>query len=71
MRKKHQGKLLQRKGLTTTQKQVKALNVQIEMVRRDRLLTADQKRERIDRLMATKNKLVCQTVERVNPSFER
>ncbi|ALG78367.1 DNA repair ATPase [Yersinia enterocolitica subsp. palearctica YE-P4] len=62
---------MQRKGLTTTQKQVKALNVQIEMVRRDRLLTADQKRERIDRLMATKNKLVCQTVERVNPSFER
>ncbi|HDL8529468.1 TPA: hypothetical protein PXS19_004007 [Yersinia enterocolitica] len=69
LREKHQGKLLQRKGLTTTQKQVKALNAQIEMVRRDRILTADQKRERIDRLMTTRNKLVRQTVERVNPYF--
>ncbi|HHL2559978.1 TPA: DNA repair protein [Yersinia enterocolitica] len=62
---------MQRKGLTTTRKQVKALNAQIEMVRRDKILTADQKRERIDRLMATRNKLVRQTVERVNPYFER
>ncbi|UXD25284.1 hypothetical protein FORC065_2480 [Yersinia enterocolitica] len=69
LREKHQGKLLQRKGLTTTQKQIKALNAQIEMVRRDRILTAEQKRERIDRLMATRNKLVRQTVERVNPYF--
>ncbi|WP_227739444.1 hypothetical protein [Yersinia artesiana] len=36
-----------------TQKPVKALNAQIEMMRRDRILTAAQKRERIDRLMAT------------------
>ncbi|HEO0717136.1 TPA: hypothetical protein U5E38_001682 [Yersinia enterocolitica] len=66
----NRGKLSQRQGLTATQKQVKALNAQIEMMRRDRILTADQKREKIDRLMATRNKLVQQTVERVNPYFE-
>ncbi|WP_145576573.1 LPD38 domain-containing protein [Yersinia mollaretii] len=65
----NRGKLSQRQGLTATQKQVKALNAQIEMMRRDRILTADQKREKIDRLMATRNKLVQQTVERVNPYF--
>ncbi|HFF6863910.1 TPA: LPD38 domain-containing protein [Yersinia enterocolitica] len=65
----NRGKLSQRQGLTATQKQVKALNAQIEMMRRDRILTADQKREKIDRLMATRNKLVQQAVERVNGYF--
>ncbi|MBS0056974.1 LPD38 domain-containing protein [Yersinia sp. Marseille-Q3913] len=68
---KNRGKLSQRQGLTATQKQVKALNAQIEMMRRDRILTADQKREKIDRLMATRNKLVQQAVERVNPYFNK
>ncbi|HDL7313827.1 TPA: hypothetical protein PXN27_000586 [Yersinia enterocolitica] len=67
----NRGKLSQRQGLTATQKQVKALNAQIEMMRRDRILTADQKREKIDRLMATRNKLVQQAVERVNPYFNQ
>ncbi|CFQ78308.1 TPA: LPD38 domain-containing protein [Yersinia enterocolitica] len=67
----NRGKLSQRQGLTATQKQVKALNAQIEMMRRDRILTADQKREKIDRLMATRNKLVKQAVERVNPYFNK
>lgn len=67
----NRGKLSQRQGLTATQKQVKALNAQIEMMRRDRILTADQKREKIDRLMATRNKLVQQAVERVNGYFDR
>ncbi|EKN3394630.1 LPD38 domain-containing protein [Yersinia enterocolitica] len=67
----NRGKLSQRQGLTATQKQVKALNAQIEMMRRDRILTADQKREKIDRLMATRNKLVQQAVERVNPYFNK
>ncbi|EKN3511464.1 TPA: LPD38 domain-containing protein [Yersinia enterocolitica] len=67
----NRGKLSQREGLTATQKQVKALNAQIEMMRRDRILTADQKREKIDRLMATRNKLVQQAVERVNPYFNK
>lgn len=59
------------KGLTATQKQVKALNAQFEMMRRDRILTEDQKREKIDRLMAIRNKLVQQAVERVNPYFNK
>ncbi|HFE9678947.1 TPA: LPD38 domain-containing protein, partial [Yersinia enterocolitica] len=67
----NRGKLSQRQGLTATQKQVKALNAQIEMMRRDRILTADQKREKIDRLMATRNKLVQQAVERVNGYFNK
>ncbi|HDL7376917.1 TPA: hypothetical protein PXN31_004193 [Yersinia enterocolitica] len=67
----NRGKLSQRQGLTATQKQVKALNAQIEMMRRDRILTADQKREKIDRLMATRNKLVQQAVERVSPYFNK
>ncbi|HHH1595071.1 TPA: LPD38 domain-containing protein [Yersinia enterocolitica] len=67
----NRGKLSQRQGLTATQKQVKALNAQIEMMRRDRILTADQKREKIDRLMATRNKLVQQAVERINPYFNK
>ncbi|MGM7927483.1 LPD38 domain-containing protein [Yersinia enterocolitica] len=67
----NRGKLSQRQGLTATQKQVKALNAQIEMVRRDGILTSEQKRERIDRMMATRNKLVQQAVERVNPYFNK
>ncbi|WP_261369115.1 hypothetical protein [Yersinia rohdei] len=67
----NRGKLSQRQGLTTTQKQVKALNAQIEMVRRDGILTSEQKRERIDRMMAIRNKLVQQAVERVNGYFNK
>ncbi|EOG6956263.1 LPD38 domain-containing protein [Yersinia ruckeri] len=67
----NRGKLSQRQGLTATQQQVKTLNARIEMVRRDRILTSEQKRERIDRMMATRNKLVQQAVERVNPYFNK
>lgn len=63
----NRGRLSQRQGLTATQKQVKALNAQIEMMGRDRILTADLKREKIDRMMATRNKRVQQAVERVYP----
>lgn len=63
-------KLSQRKAFTATQKQVKQLNDQIELTRIDRILTADQKRERIDRLMAKRNMLVQQTVKRVHPYFD-
>ncbi|WEF10288.1 hypothetical protein M9782_13785 [Pectobacterium actinidiae] len=62
--------LSQRKAFTATQKQVKQLNDQIELTRIDRILTADQKRERIDRLMAKRNALVQQTVKRVHPYFD-
>ncbi|RLM26485.1 hypothetical protein BIY29_05340 [Brenneria alni] len=66
----NKGKLSQRRALTATQKQVKQLNAQIELTRADRILTSEQKRERIDRLMAKRNKLVQLAVERVNPYFD-
>ncbi|MCV9877238.1 hypothetical protein [Brenneria izbisi] len=66
----NRGKLSQRKALTATQKQVKQLNAQIELTRIDRILTSEQKRERIDRLMEKRNKLVQLAVERVNPYFD-
>lgn len=64
-------KLSQRKGLTKTQTELRQLNNRIELVRIDRILTAEQKRERIDRFMAQRNKLVQQAVERVNPYFNK
>lgn len=64
-------KLSQRKGLTATQTELRQLNNRIELVRIDRILTAEQKRERIDRFMAQRNKLVQQAVERVNPYFNK
>ncbi|MEE3649444.1 MULTISPECIES: LPD38 domain-containing protein [unclassified Brenneria] len=62
--------LAQRKKLTNTQKVVRQLNDRIEMVRIDRTLSADEKRVRIDHMMAQRNKLYSQAVERVNPYFE-
>lgn len=50
---------------------MKTLNARIEMVSRDRILTSEQKRDRIDKMMATRNKLVQQAVERVNPYFNK
>lgn len=64
-------KLAQRKKMTATQREIRQLNNQIELVRIDRILTAEQKRERIDRFMARRNILVQQAVERVNPYFNK
>ncbi len=67
----NRAKLSQRKSLTATQTQLRQLNNRIELVRIDRTLTAEQKRERIDRFMAQRNALVQQAVERVNPYFNK
>jgi len=71
LQEENRDKLSQRKGLTATQKELRQLNNRIELVRIDRTLTAEQKRERIDRFMAQRNKLVQQAVERVNPYFNK
>ncbi|MCX2533693.1 hypothetical protein OQ486_09410 [Plesiomonas shigelloides] len=55
--------LKRRKHLNNVQKQIRQLKAQIELVQRDRLLNEDEKRERIDRMMATRNKLVSQAVK--------
>ncbi|MBP2845444.1 hypothetical protein J8655_08140 [Dickeya oryzae] len=65
------GLLSKRKMLTNTQQAIRKLNDRIEMVRIDRTLNAEEKRERIDRMMAQRNKLYQQAVERVNPYFDR
>ena len=67
----NRSKLAQRKALTNTQKEVKQLNAQIEMVKIDRILTSEQKRERIDRLLSLRNKITQQAVQRVNPYFDK
>ncbi|MGL5484895.1 MAG: hypothetical protein ACRDC6_01190, partial [Shewanella sp.] len=54
--------LRQRKPLTGIQKQIRQLKAQIELVQRDRSLTPAEKRERIDRMLAARNKLVSQAV---------
>jgi len=71
LRAENRDKLSQLKGLTATQTELRQLNNRIELVRIDRILTAEQKRERIDRFMAQRNKLVQQAVERVNPYFNK
>lgn len=55
--------LRQRKPLTGIQKQIRQLKAQIELVQRDRTLSPAEKRERIDRMMAARNKLVSQAVK--------
>lgn len=55
--------LRQRKLLTRIQKQIRQLKAQIELVQRDRSLSPAEKRERIDRMMAARNKLVSQAVK--------
>ncbi|WP_039045379.1 LPD38 domain-containing protein [Plesiomonas shigelloides] len=58
--------LRQRKSLTGIQKQIRQLKAQIELVQRDRSLSSTEKRERIDRMMAARNKLVSQSVKMTN-----
>lgn len=70
LKEENRGILSQRKKLTDTQKAVRQLNDRIEMVRIDRTLSAEEKRERIDKMMAQRNKLYQQAVEKVNPYFD-
>ncbi|MCW2473667.1 LPD38 domain-containing protein [Candidatus Symbiopectobacterium sp. NZEC151] len=66
----NRGLLSKRQALTRTQKAIRQLNDRIEMVRIDRTLNAQEKRERIDRMMGQRNKLYQQAVERVHPYFD-
>lgn len=69
LQQENRSELSQRAALTATQLQVRGLNQAIEMVLRDKILTSDEKRDRIDKLMARRNEIVQQTVQRVNPYF--
>ncbi|WP_421215966.1 LPD38 domain-containing protein [Aeromonas enteropelogenes] len=59
------GKILwSRKSLTGIQKQLRAVRNKIALIQRDRTLSAEEKRERIDKLYERGNDLVYQVVQR-------
>ncbi|MBE4617393.1 LPD38 domain-containing protein [Vibrio navarrensis] len=65
------GKILNaRKPLKETQKQVRQLNSQIDLIMRSKELTAEEKRKRIDRKIEQRNAIVAATVKRVNSYFD-
>ncbi|EOX1555423.1 LPD38 domain-containing protein [Vibrio cholerae] len=59
-----------RKPLKDTQKLIKQLNNEVNLILRDGILTAEEKRERITRKLQQRNALVAQAVRRVNPYFD-
>ena len=56
------GILKARRHLSRTQQQIRVLRNHIELLQRDRTLSAEEKRQRIDRLLASRNTLVNNTV---------
>ncbi|MGL5398547.1 MAG: LPD38 domain-containing protein, partial [Shewanella sp.] len=56
------GILKARRHLSLTQQQIRVLRSHIELLQRDRTLSAEEKRQRIDRLLASRNTLVYNTV---------
>lgn len=56
------GILKSRSSLSRTQQQVRVLRNRIELLQRDRVLSADEKRRRIDELLSRRNDLVYQAV---------
>ncbi|WP_421346076.1 LPD38 domain-containing protein [Aeromonas veronii] len=56
------GILKARCHLSLTQQQIRVLRSHIELLQRDRTLSAEEKRQRIDRLLASRNTLVYNTV---------
>ncbi|EKF9624953.1 hypothetical protein O1C60_000096 [Vibrio cholerae] len=59
-----------RKPLKDTQKLIKQLNNEVNLILRDGILTAEEKRERITRKLQQRNALVAQAVRRINPYFD-
>ncbi|MDM5083754.1 hypothetical protein OB925_02600 [Aeromonas rivipollensis] len=58
------GILKSRRSLSRTQQQVRVVRNKIELIQRDRTLAAEEKRRRIDDLLARRNDLVYQAVKR-------
>ncbi|MGS3142218.1 LPD38 domain-containing protein [Aeromonas sanarellii] len=68
---KEQGGILKsRRSLSQTQQQVRVVRNRIELIQRDRTMSADEKRRRIDGLLSRRNDLVYQAVNRNRQNWE-
>ena len=64
------GILKSRSSLSSTQQQIRVLRNRIELLQRDKVLSADEKRRRIDELLSRRNDLVYQAVNRNMKNWE-
>lgn len=64
------GILKSRRSLSRTQQQVRVVRNKIELIQRDRTLAAEEKRRRIDEMLARRNDLVYQAVNRNKANWE-
>lgn len=64
------GILKARRSLSRTQQQVRVVRNKIELIQRDRTMNAEEKRRRIDELLARRNDLVYQAVNKNKANWE-
>ncbi|MGU5534013.1 LPD38 domain-containing protein [Aeromonas caviae] len=64
------GILKSRRSLSRTQQQVRVVRNKIELIQRDRTLTAEEKRRRIDEMLSRRNDLVYQAVNKNKSNWE-
>lgn len=64
------GILKSRRSLSRTQQQVRVVRNKIELIQRDRTMNAEEKRKRIDELLARRNDLVYQAVNKNMANWE-
>ncbi|WP_180342928.1 LPD38 domain-containing protein [Aeromonas veronii] len=64
------GILKSRRSLSRTQQQVRVVRNKIELIQRDRTMNAEEKRKRIDELLARRNDLVYQAVNKNRENWE-
>ncbi len=64
------GILKARRSLSRTQQQIRVVRNKIELIQRDRTLSAEEKRRRIDELLARRNDLVYQAVNKNKANWE-
>ncbi|HAU4891974.1 TPA: hypothetical protein F3L08_13110 [Aeromonas hydrophila] len=64
------GILKSRSSLSRTQQQVRVVRNKIELIQRDRTMNAEEKRRRIDELLARRNDLVYQAVNKNRVNWE-
>ncbi|AUY11179.1 LPD38 domain-containing protein [Aeromonas sp. ASNIH2] len=64
------GILKSRRSLSRTQQQVRVVRNRIELIQRDRTLAAEEKRRRIDEMLARRNDLVYQAVNKNKANWE-